>query len=141
MIAESLIPKPGIREQYRHKADMLAAQLTPSFAKARKTSSAEPVRSRSLIGVTAVIWSIVMPGTEHPPEFQTSLLRRSEVCHQAHESLVLMILVMAVEQRRSRIVGDEVDLDRAIPRHVDSIFHYAGCSLVADLGDLERVAM
>jgi hypothetical protein len=66
---------------------------------------------------------------------------QSKIRHEAHEPLVLVILVVAVEQRRSRIVGDEVDLDRAEPRHVDSIFHHPGCGLVADLGELERVAM
>jgi hypothetical protein len=37
----------------------------------------------------------------------------SQVCHQAHEAFVLVILMMAVEQRKSRIVGDEIDLDGA----------------------------
>src|SRR3954447_25110856 len=29
--------------------------------------------------------------------------------HQAHETLILVVLMMAVQQRRARIIGDEVD--------------------------------
>jgi hypothetical protein len=36
-------------------------QLTPSFAKASKTSNADPGWSRSLIGVVTVIRSMVIP--------------------------------------------------------------------------------
>jgi hypothetical protein len=35
--------------------------------------------------------------------------RRSQICHHPHESLVLVILAMAVEQRQPRVVGDEID--------------------------------
>jgi hypothetical protein len=49
--------------------------------------------------------------------------------------------MVTVEQRRPGIVGDEIDLDRAEPRHVDGIFHHARRRLVAHLGDLEAVTM
>src|SRR6266511_2506375 len=122
-------------------------QLTSSFAKARKTSSADPVRSLCLIGTAAVIRSIVMPrdgaftGISNTSGTTFSILRRLEICHQAHEPLVLVILMVAVEQRRPRVIRNEIDLDRAEARHVDGIFQHAGGRLVADLGDLEGVAM
>ena len=42
--------------------------------------------------------------------------------HRAHEAFVLMILMMTVELRRSRIVGDEIDLDRTEPRQLIVFF-------------------
>ena len=44
---------------------------------------------------------------------------------------ILMILVMTVEQRRSWIIGDEIDLDCAVPGHIDRVFHHARGRLVA----------
>ena len=49
--------------------------------------------------------------------------------------------MMAVEQRKSRIIGDEIDLDGAESRHIDRVFHHARGRLVAYLGHLEGVAM
>jgi hypothetical protein len=51
--------------------------------------------------------------------------RPSQIRHHTHEPLILMILVVAVKQRQSRIVGHEIDLDRAESRHIDRIFHHA----------------
>jgi hypothetical protein len=65
------------------------------------------------------------------------LLAKLEIGHQAHEALVLMVLVMAVQQAGPRIVGDEIDLKAAHPRQVDRILHHAGSHLVADTRDLE----
>ena len=48
-----------------------------------------------------------------------------DVGHQAHETFILVILMMAVQQCWPWIVGDEVDLDRAEPRHIDRVFHHA----------------
>jgi len=42
-----------------------------------------------------------------------------------------MILVMAMQQRRSRIIGDEIDLHGAVARHVDRIRHQPRGRLVA----------
>ena len=67
--------------------------------------------------------------------------RPSQIRHHTHEPLILMILVVAVKQRQSRIVGHEIDLDRAESRHIDRIFHHACGRLVANLGHLERVTM
>jgi hypothetical protein len=52
-----------------------------------------------------------------------------------------MVLVMAVQQRGPRISCNEIDLDAAEARHIDSVFHKARRFLVADLGDLEGVLM
>ncbi len=52
-----------------------------------------------------------------------------------------MILMMAVQQRWTGIIGNEIDLDAAIAGHVDRVLHYARGRLVADLGQLERVAV
>src|SRR5437660_10764156 len=49
--------------------------------------------------------------------------------------------MMAVEQRGSWIVGDEIDLDRAEPRHVDRVLHHARGRLVTHLGHFEGVTM
>ena len=49
--------------------------------------------------------------------------------------------MMAVEQRRPGIVGDEIDLHGAVPRHVDGVFHDARGRLVAHPGDLEGMAV
>src|SRR5262245_15369396 len=64
-----------------------------------------------------------------------------EKSHQAHESFVLMVLVMAMKQRRARVVGDEIELHGAEARHVDGVLHDARGRLVAHLGDLEAVTM
>jgi hypothetical protein len=41
MIAESLTPKPGIREQYRHKADIPACLLFVRFRGVKRTSASD----------------------------------------------------------------------------------------------------
>ena len=41
--------------------------------------------------------------------------------------------MMAVEQRQSWIIGDEIDLDGAESRHIDRVFHHARGRLVAHL--------
>src|SRR5215475_550401 len=46
---------------------------------------------------------------------------------------------MAMEQRRTRIVGDEIDLRGAETSHVDGVLHHAGGRLVTYLGHLERM--
>jgi hypothetical protein len=50
----------------------------------------------------------------------------SQIGDQPQEAFILMILVMAVYQRGARIVGDEINLDAAHPRHVDRILHHTG---------------
>ena len=65
----------------------------------------------------------------------------SQIGHQTHEAFVLVILVVAMEQRRPGIIGDEIDLDRTEARHVDRILHHARGRLVAHLGDLEGMTM
>ena len=55
----------------------------------------------------------------------TTRAARLKISHHPHESFILMILVVAVKQRQSRIVGDKIDLDRAESRHVDGVFHHA----------------
>jgi hypothetical protein len=51
--------------------------------------------------------------------------------YQAHETVVLVIQVMTVEQSRAGIVGDEIDLDSAESRHIDGICHHARRGLFA----------
>ena len=48
-----------------------------------------------------------------------------------------MILVMAVQQRWTGIIGNEIDPDAAIAGHVDRVLHHARGRLVVDLGQLE----
>jgi hypothetical protein len=43
----------------------------------------------------------------------------------------LLILVMTMLQRSSRIIGDEIDLHGAVARHVDRIRHHPRGRLVA----------
>ena len=42
-----------------------------------------------------------------------------------------MILMITMQQRRSRIIGDEIDLHGAEARHVDRIRHHPRGRLVA----------
>ena len=72
---------------------------------------------------------------------EAGLLARLDVGHQTHETFVLVILVMAVQQRRPWIVGDEIDLYRTKASHIDRVLHYACRGFVAELGNLERVPM
>jgi hypothetical protein len=52
-----------------------------------------------------------------------------------------MILMVAMKQCRTRIIGHEINLDGAEPCHVDGIFHHARRRLVAHLGNFERMPM
>jgi len=63
----------------------------------------------------------------------------SDVVKQAHKTFVLVVLMMAMEQRRTRVVGDEVDLSRRVSNHVQRVLHQPRCRLLADLGHLERM--
>src|SRR3954465_9511087 len=65
----------------------------------------------------------------------------SQIGHQAHKALVLVILMMAMEQCGPRMVGDEVNLDGAESRHIDRILDDAGSSLFTYFCDLKAVAM
>jgi hypothetical protein len=47
---------------------------------------------------------------------------RPEIGHQAHEAFVLMVLVMAVEQAGTRIVGDEINLKAAWTNFIENRF-------------------
>src|SRR5262245_11453691 len=67
--------------------------------------------------------------------------RSLQVRHQAHEAFILMVLMMAMQQRWPGIIGDKVDFHATESCHVDRVFHDAGCRLVADLRHLERVTM
>jgi hypothetical protein len=42
---------------------------------------------------------------------------------QAHETFILMILMMAMEQRQAGVIGNEVDLCGREPNHVQSVLH------------------
>jgi hypothetical protein len=48
-----------------------------------------------------------------------------------------VILMMAMEERVTGMIGDEVDLRGGIARHADRILQHAGGRLVADPGELE----
>jgi hypothetical protein len=65
----------------------------------------------------------------------------SQIGHEPHKTFVLMILMVAVHQCRTWIVGDEVDFDCAEPSHVYGILDHARGGLFTDLCDLEAVAM
>src|SRR5258708_37317080 len=49
--------------------------------------------------------------------------------------------MMAMEQRVAGVVGDEVDLRRRVAWHADRILHDSRGLPVADLGDLEAMAV
>jgi hypothetical protein len=50
---------------------------------------------------------------------------QSQVCHQTHEAFVLVILMVAVNQCGTGIVGHEVNFDGAETEHIDRVFHHA----------------
>ena len=60
-----------------------------------------------------------------------------EIFDQPHEALILMVLMVAMKQRRTRVVGDEIDFRRSKSDHVERVFHQPRCRLVVDLGHLE----
>ncbi len=57
------------------------------------------------------------------------------------ESEVHVLLHVAMEQRRTRVVGYEVDFDGGIARQVDGVFDDAGRRFSGNADDLEAVAM
>jgi len=65
----------------------------------------------------------------------------SSIGNEPGEALVHVILVMAVEERRSGVVRDEIDLRSRVSRHADRVLDDAGGRLVADLRDLEGVTV
>jgi len=66
---------------------------------------------------------------------------QSLIGNEAGKALVHVVLVVAMEQRVARMIRDEVDLRSGIARHADRILHHAGCRPVADLGELECMAV
>ena len=48
-----------------------------------------------------------------------------------------MVLMVAMEQRRARVISHEVDFRRRESDHVQRVFHQPRCRFVADLGYLE----
>ena len=50
-----------------------------------------------------------------------------------------MVLMVAMEQRRARVISHEVDFRRRKSNHVERVFHQPRCRLVADFGYLEGV--
>ena len=60
-----------------------------------------------------------------------------EIFDQAHETFILMVLMVAMEQRRARVISHEVDFRRRESDHVQRVFHQPRCRFVADLGYLE----
>ena len=63
------------------------------------------------------------------------------VSDKPHKAFVLMILVMAVKERRARVVGYKIDLHGAETCHVDGILHDACRFLVANFGDLKCMSV
>ena len=60
-----------------------------------------------------------------------------EIFDQPHETFILMVLMVAMKQRWTRVVGDEIDFRSRESNHVERVFHQPRCRLVADLGHLE----
>src|SRR5271157_10673 len=67
--------------------------------------------------------------------------RASHIVDQPRETLVHVILMMAMEEGGARIVGDKVDLSRRVSRHADCVLHQPRHRPVADFRHLEGVAM
>src|SRR6185437_8330057 len=63
------------------------------------------------------------------------------VVEQAHETVVHMQLLVAMEEGRPRVACDEVHLDLLVAADHDNILHHARCRLAGDPGEFEGVAM
>jgi hypothetical protein len=57
---------------------------------------------------------------------------RNKTC----EAFIHVILMVALEESRTRIIGDEVDLGRRETRHSNCVLHQSGHGFVADFRDL-----
>src|SRR5262249_16975332 len=64
-----------------------------------------------------------------------------EVGYQLHKSFVLMVLVVAVQKRRPRVIGDEINFHAAKPRHIDGVLHHSRRFLVSDFCHLECMSV
>src|SRR5689334_5771996 len=65
----------------------------------------------------------------------------SDVTHQGLEPVIHVLLHVTVNERVTRVVGNDVHLDDAVARHVDGVLDQARDRHVADLHDVEQVAM
>src|SRR5262245_44925089 len=78
---------------------------------------------RYMIEIMQVEFSLLrqrrLPARHHDPSGSPRL----EISHHLHESFVLVVLMMTMKQRRARVVGDDINLDAAEPRHVDRSLH------------------
>src|SRR5262249_33621539 len=76
---------------------------------------------------------------KHLPCYARSCL--SCVVEQEHEAKIHVQLLMAVEQRQSRMIGDEIEFDFLKAADHDHILNDAGCRLAAHAHKLETVAV
>jgi hypothetical protein len=65
----------------------------------------------------------------------------SDVFDQAHETFILVVLMVAMEERRTKVISNEVDLCRRESDHVQRVLHQPRCQFVADLSHLKRVTV
>jgi hypothetical protein len=65
----------------------------------------------------------------------------SDVFDQAHETFILVVLMVAMEERRTKVISNEVDLCRRESDDVQRVLHQPRCQFVADLSHLKRVTV
>src|SRR5437870_1355160 len=126
----------------------LSASCAPGTIRIRLSCTALLMIWRKLIGMERS-WDCGWVRWANPPrriqaQFARQDQRQSTRCSlrildQRHEAEVLVLLHMTMQQRGSRIVGDEIDLDGLAPRHVHDILDDARCRLPGKADQLEAV--
>lgn len=66
---------------------------------------------------------------------------RSRIVEQPHEPEIHVQCLMAMKERRTRIVGDEIHIDSAESGDNYGILHHASNLLAVDAHNFERVAV
>jgi hypothetical protein len=64
----------------------------------------------------------------------------SDAAQQEHESVVHVDLLVAVEQRQSRLVGGEVEVEALVAAEHDHVLEQAMDGSAGDVGDVEGLA-
>src|SRR5271165_6771662 len=79
--------------------------------------------------------------TRHRPANRELMRSASNILNQLHEAEVHVQLLVAVEERRTPVVGDEIELDLLKPAEHHDVLNDPGGRLAADAHQLEAVAV
>ena len=130
---DKVAPKGAIRGRFRHLVirDQIAlpTETMGSPPGTRKHTDCNlpspPGCGRSTrIKTASNVWMARANGRRNAAlSIYSGRLAFSGVMDQAHKAFILMILMMAMEQRQTGVIGNEVDICGREPNHVERVLH------------------